>query len=122
MIHLILNKVGPHRIPIVRLIRDVAGVGLKEANDIYFRGKCSPLTTYPIEEEYALKAIEQFEAMGCEVQASGDVSGKPIDAVAQARKEGYLKGVQDALDAVMGIRQPDLAARAAILALLENHS
>lgn len=119
MIHLILNKVGPNRIPIIRLIRDVAGVGLKEANDIYLRGKCCPLTAYPIEKEYALKAIEQFEAMGCEVQTTED-SEELIDPLVRAKREGYEQGLNDAIEAVMGIRQPDLAARAVILELLEK--
>jgi len=61
----ILKSAGPNKIAVIKLVRDITGLGLKEAKDIADNGGAVK-ESIPAEEAEAMKA--QFVEAGAEVE------------------------------------------------------
>jgi len=64
-----LTKVGPNKIAAIKLVRELTGLGLKDAVDLV--GKITPVVVGAVDHDAALRIRKQFEAAGCEIAIVG---------------------------------------------------
>jgi large subunit ribosomal protein L7/L12 len=64
-----LTKVGPNKIAAIKLVRELTGLGLKDAVDLV--GATTPLVVGAVDHDAALKIRKRFEEVGCEVAVVG---------------------------------------------------
>jgi large subunit ribosomal protein L7/L12 len=65
-----LTKAGPNKIAAIKLVRELSGLGLKDAFDLV-GATTSPVVVGAVDHDAALKIRERFEQIGCEVAVVG---------------------------------------------------
>ena len=64
-VNVVLTAAGPNKIPVIKIVRDLTGLGLKEAKDIVDNGEN---VKEGIDKEEAEKIKAQFEEAGATVE------------------------------------------------------